>query len=198
MGSDEDEKTGPPTPRAIPMRRPVQPVLPPRRDTPPTRPSPARNREQGPLPPLPPKPGAKEPIVPTLASIAGALTVLVARFDELEKTIGERPSGPPSSEVISLATTPLPKPAELLEAAPRSTPTPPESRPSLPVRAAKATGHVAKATAKNPIVRVVLLAAAFAPWVTQGIAWIRGVNVGPIVSMLRMMADALETLAGGK
>ena len=144
---------------------------------------------------MPPRPEVKEVIAPTIATVYGALIVLVSRVDELSKLVKERPSAPPS-EVISLASTPLPTPAELLD-----TPAPsskPASRPSLPVRAAKATGHVAKATAKNPIVRGVLLAAAFAPWITQGIAWLRGLDVGPIVSMLRMLADALESLAGGK
>lgn len=183
MARDEDE--APPTPRAIPMR-------PPRRDTPPTRPSPARNREQG---PMPPKPASKEVIAPTLATIYGAITVLVQRVSDLEKAVRERGSAPPS-EVITFSGPATPTPAELL-AAGSSTPVP-ESRPSIPVRAAKATGKVVKATARNPIVRWVLLAAAVFPWVTQAVAWIRGVDVGPIVTMLRMMANALETLAGGK
>jgi hypothetical protein len=65
--AEDDEKTGPPTPRAIPIQR-SRGVLPPRRDTPPTRPSPARNREQG---PMPPKPDAGSPTITNVVDGGG-------------------------------------------------------------------------------------------------------------------------------
>jgi len=176
----DDEDT--PRPRGIP--RP----FPPRRDTPPTRPSPARTTPK------------REVVVedPSLASIYGvvlavhgSMSKLGERIEVLEKAEKERQSSPPS-QVISFASTPLPTPAELLE-----TPVPsskPESRPSLPVRAAKATGQAAKAVGKNQVVRGVLLAAGVFPYVAQVVAWFRKVDVGPIVSALRLLADTIEGL----
>lgn len=178
MGRDDD------TPRPIPMR-------PPRRDTPPTKPSPAR----GPAPP-PRIEYAKEPLQPTLATVYGvakvthdAVVTLAARFDALETAVRPRESAPPS-DVISL-TTPLPSLGELLDQPASSKPA---SRPSMPARAAKATGHAAKAVSKNRVVRGLLLAAGVFPWVAQVVAWFRQVDVGPIVSGLRLIADAIEGL----
>lgn len=199
MARDDDRDK--PTPRAIPIPR-VDNLRPPRRETPITTPSPVRmSREQGPMPPKRELRDVREPMVPTVSTAQSAATqaleavaALSAQFASLERLIRERESSPPSSQVLTFSSSPTPTPAELLE--PGSTPVPkaPESRPSLPVRAANATKAATKAVSKNSLVRWVVWGGALFPWVSQVINWIRGVNVGPIVSGLRIFADFLESL----
>ena len=130
--------------------------------------------------PIPPRPEAKEVIAPTLATVYGAITVLIGRVTELEKTVSEKPAAPP---VLTFSRSLTPTPSELLD-------TPPSSGPkSIPARAS----GVAKATARNPIIRFVVVATTLGfPWILQIVDWLKGANVGPIVRGLRLVADFLE------